>query len=329
MKVSKSTILALLLGISILTSCSKHDDVKGNEPCNKEKKTEPSKAVYTKVLYGPVSESKFYKLFSGFSSGDNFEASGVFALGNYYYAVFDNRKCIAKVLNTLPQVSSSNSFIGSTSTSTSNYEGITYDNYSTPNWYVVIETAKNGSKYYPKFNEYDANFTLQNANWTNYSFSSSNSNKGFEGVAYLRRNNIDYILGIVEGTGKVAVMQQSGNAWNKVTEFTIPVSMGDYSDIAIYGSKIAITSQQDSKVWVGTLSTTTWAITGNSTTYSFPKGDANGNVSSTGTNTIYANVEGVSFINDTTIVTCTDKADGGDPSYKKTKDQSIQVFKLR
>ena len=81
-------------------------------------------------------------------------------------------------------------------------------------------------------------------------------------------------------------------------------------------------------LWVGTLSSTSWATIGSGTVYQFPKGSSAGVVGA-GSNVLYGNVEGVSFINDSTIVTCTDKASNSQPSYQSYKDQSIQIFKLR
>lgn len=139
---------------------------------------------------------------------------------------------------------------------------------------------------------------------------------------------MDYLLGLVEGTGKIAVLKKNNNQWQKVTEITLPASASftDYSDLTVYGNRVAITSQQDSKLWVGTLNSTDWAITGGKT-YEFPKGNSSGVVGS-GNNVLYANVEGVSFINDTQIVVVSDKAKSDQPSYQKFKDQSVHIFNL-
>lgn len=283
--------------------------------------------VVTKTLVGPVQEKKIYKLLNGYSSSDDFEASGVYAQGNYFYVVFDNRFKIGSFLNSLPSNSASNTLLGSGSGS-SNFEGITYDNYGTPNWYIVEESASHNGAYYPRVYEYNASWAYQQNAWTNYSFNSTNNNKAFEGIAYLRRNGHDYVLGIVESTGKIAVMIQNGNNWDYVTEFSIPEVFTDYSDIALYGNKLAVCSQEDAKIWVGTLSSTSWSTTGSGTVYLFPTGSSTGVVGA-GTYTLYANVEGISFINDTTLVTCSDKANNLQPAYQSYKDQSIQTFILR
>ena len=302
--------------------------------CNKnqtvntlEQKVNPSLALATKTLYGPIAESKFYKLYSGYSSSDDFEASGVQVYGSYFYCVFDNRFKIGKVLNSLPINSSSNSLVGSGSGS-SNFEAITLDDNGTYHFYVGIESEKSGSLYYPKIRQYDMSLSYLGYDWTDVSFTSSNNNKAFEGIAYVRRNSDDYLLGLTEGTGLITVLKQTSSGWTTVSSFYPPVSFTDYSDIALYGSKIAITSQEDAMLWVGTLSSTSWATIGSGTVYQFPKGSSAGVVGA-GSNVLYGNVEGVSFINDSTIVTCTDKASNSQPSYQSYKDQSIQIFKLR
>ena len=296
---------------STITSANNHD----------------TRTLATKTLWGPLLESRVYKLLSGYNSSDDFEASGVYTLGNYFYVVFDNRYKIGKFLNTLPQNSNSNSLLSSGS-GNSNFEGITYDNYGTPHWYVVEEAVKNGSIWYPRIRQYSSSMNYQSSQWTDYAFNSSNNSKAFEGIAYIRRNNNDYLLSIVEGTGAIAVMLQTGNTWTKVTEFFLPVTFTDYSDIALYGSKLAVVSQEDAQMWVGELSSTSWTTTGSGTVYDFPKGSSTGIVGG-GNLTIYANEEGVSFVDDSTVVTCSDKAASSQPSYQTYKDQSVQIFRLR
>ncbi|MGY0038744.1 hypothetical protein [Pedobacter sp. NJ-S-72] len=124
------------------------------------------------------------------------------------------------------------------------------------------------------------------------------------------------------------VLKKTSSQWQKVSEIVLPssASFSDYSDLTISGNKVAITSQEDSKLWIGTLSGTEWALTGGKT-YSFPTGNSSGVVGS-GNNVLYGNVEGVSFISDTQIVVVSDKAKSDQPSYQKFKDQSVHVFNL-
>jgi hypothetical protein len=317
-------IIGVILFIWVLCSCTKNrvistDAVSPNP--------DTTKVVASKTLFGPLLESKVYKLLSGYNSKDDFEASSVYVQGNYFYVVFDNRYPIGKFLNTLPVNSSANSLLSSGSGS-SNFEGITYDNYGTPHWYVVEECVKKNNAWYPRIREYTDTMAYQSSQWTDYGFDANNNNKAFEGITYVRRNGNDYLLSIVEGTGVIAVMQQSGNAWIKIAEFHLPVTFSDYSDITIFGDKLAVCSQEDALLWVGHLSTTDWNTTGTWTVYDFPKG-SDGGVVGAGTCCLYANVEGVSFIDDSTIVTVTDKASSNQASYQSYKDQSVQVFRLR
>ncbi len=315
----------LLLLCLVLLECSCHKRLSSSPAISS---VDTMKAVATKTLIGPLNESRIYKLLSGYNSNDNFEASGIVAQGSYFYIVFDNRYTIGKILNTLPQNNNANSLL-STGSGTSNFEGIAYDNYGTPNWYVVEECVKNGSVWNPRIREYDDLMNYQSNQWADYTFNSTTNNKAFEGIAYVRRNNQDYLLSIVEGTGAIAVMQQNGSSWNKVTEFFLPVTFSDYADIALFGNTMAVVSQEDAQLWVGELSPTSWSTTaGKGVVYDFPKGSSTGVVGA-GNNILYGNVEGVSFIDDSTIVTCTDKASSNQPSYQTYKDQSVQIFRLR
>ena len=124
------------------------------------------------------------------------------------------------------------------------------------------------------------------------------------------------------------MLRKTGSGWVFVTEITLPssVTFTDYSDIAIYGNKVAITSQEDGQFWVGTLSSTSWSMTGGAA-YQFPLGSSSG-VIGAGTYQLYGNVEGISFINANQIVIVSDKADNSQPSYQTYKDQSVSVFNL-
>ncbi len=279
------------------------------------------------MLAAPVAEAKIYKLLPGYNSSDDFEASGVYYLSGYFYVAFDNRYKIGKIKSTLPINSSDNSLLSSGSGS-SNFEGITYDNFGTPNFFVVEECVHNGSVYQPRVREYDASMNYQSDKWVDYYFTSATSNKAFEGIAWVYRGGEDYLLGLVEGTGKIAVVKKTSGHWILVDSITLPssVTFTDYSDICVYGTKVAITSQEDGQLWIGTLSSTSWSITGG-TAYEFPHGSSTGVVGA-GTYQIYGNIEGVSFISPTQIVVVSDKADASQPAYQTYKEQSIHIFNI-
>ncbi|MBI3235424.1 MAG: SdiA-regulated domain-containing protein [Bacteroidetes bacterium] len=293
----------------------------------KKKKTYESVSA-SKVLFGPISESKVYKLLKDYDHHDKFEASGLAIRDGYIYIVFDNLYQIAKIDETLPQNSLKNSLVGA-GDGNSNFEGITYKEGKNTQWYIVEETAANNDQWIPRFNIYNDQFTSSTQQWSDVIFDSDNKNKGFEGIAYTQRNDKDYILSLVEGTGQIMVMQQHENSWIKIAEFTIPATFNDYSEIALYKNKIAVTSQKDAKLWIGELDHKNWSVVASSgVVYDFPKGNEAGELGK-GNHILYANIEGIAFLNDSTIVTCTDKASDKQPSYQSIKDQSVQIFRLR
>ena len=327
-------ILATIVAASfILSSCSKShvstNPVTKQTACAEEVKTHKTAGRISgaTMLAAPIAEAKIYKLLQGYNSSDDFEASGVYYLGGYFYVAFDNRYKIGKIKSTLPINSSDNSLL-STGSGSSNFEGITYDNNGTPNFFVVEECVHNGSVYQPRVREYDASMNYQSDKWVDYYFTSATNNKAFEGIAWVYRGGEDYLLGLVEGTGKIAVVKKTSGHWILVDSITLPssVTFTDYSDICVYGTKVAITSQEDGQLWIGTLSSTSWTITGG-TAYEFPHGSSTGVVGA-GTYQLYGNIEGISFISATQIVVVSDKADASQPAYQTYKEQSIHIFNI-
>ncbi|MBC7553973.1 MAG: hypothetical protein H7257_08340 [Taibaiella sp.] len=326
---------AIVAAVS-LASCSRQAKAPATVTPLAATATQPVKATAEAFISGatmlsaPVAEAKMYKLLPGYNSSDNFEASGVYYIGGYFYIACDNMQKIAKIKSTLPINSSQNSLLstGAPGSGSSNYEGIAYDNNGTPNFFVVEESVNNGSYYQPRISELNSSMSYQNRMWVDYYFTSSTSNKAFEGIAWVYRGGNDYMLGLVEGTGKVPVFVKTGSNWSYVTEITLPssVTFTDYSDIAIYGNQIAITSQVDGQLWIGTLSSTAWSITGG-TAYTLPLGSSGG-VIGAGSYQLYGNIEGVSFISSTQVVIVSDKADSGQPSYQSYKDQSVAIFNI-
>ena len=314
---------------ALISSCSKHASTLP-AAANAATQHAANRISGTTVLAAPVAEAKIYKLLQGYSSSDNFEASGVYYLGGYFYVACDNMYKIAKIKSTLPINSSDNSLLSTSApgSGSSNYEGITYDNNGTPNFFVVEESVSHGSGYQPRIREFNSSMNYQDEKWADYYFTAANSNKAFEGIAWVYRGGEDYILGLVEGTGKIPVLKKTSGDWILVDSITLPssVTFTDYSDITVSGNKVAITSQQDGQLWIGTLSSTSWSITGG-TAYTFPLGSSSG-VIGAGTDQLYGNVEGVSFISDTQIVIVSDKADASQPAYQSYKEQTISIFNL-
>ncbi len=329
---NKKLIITTFSAAVLFTACRKNDHAVVANPQTKAIASDNTKHPAAKisgatVLGAPVAEDKVYKLLQGYDHTDDFEASGVQYLNGYFYVVFDNRYKIAKIKSTLPENSNLNSLLSSGS-GDSGFEGISYDSENTPHYFVVEEAVSHNGAYQPRIRQYDASMNYQESMWADYTFSDADKNKAFEGIAWVYRGGEDYILGLVEGTGKIPVLHKTNSKWEFVTEITLPASVtfNDYSDICISGNKVAITSQEDSQLWIGTLSSTSWSITGG-TAYEFPKGSIDGVVGA-GNYVLYGNIEGISFMNDNQIVVVSDKAKNDQPSYQQYKDQSVHIFNI-
>jgi hypothetical protein len=275
-----------------------------------------------------VSEQKLSKIVD--AGTDHHEASGVCAQGGYLYVVFDNMKGVAKI----PEDLTPGVMLGGV-VETSHYEGITFDGYGTPHFYVIKETDNDNGQELGKVIQLDAAGALEGDEWTDAAFSVSN--KGFEGLAWVRAAGDDYLLGLCEGNfcqddninignGKLRVMRQQNGAWVTTTTLDIPAEarFRDYSDIALRENgdgtyKVAIVSQESSALWLGTLATSpSFAFTGQGAAYAFPKA-ADGSV-------VYCNIEGVTFMSDTLFAMVSDESDGSTPC--NDKDEMAHIVRV-
>lgn len=313
--------LAALASASVsLAGCALSADEYDADLADEEALGEATQAISTLQL---VDEAKLSGLLSGSSK---YEASGVQLQGGYLHVVFDDSSRIAKINTSL-----TSGTLSAGSTSTSEYEGITYDDVGTPHFYVMKEMENNKGKVF----QYDTSLNLQAQEWTDVTFDVTN--KGFEGVAYVRRGTDDYLLGLCEGNncrglneptgnGKLKVLRQSSGSWVTEGTLSLPASANfvDYSDIALRPNgdgtyKVAITSQESSKLWIGTLTTSPWGFSGTSSVYQFPKTALGA--------TQYCNVEGVTFLSSTQIAVVSDQyTDSSAPCYNK--DESIHIFNI-
>ncbi len=269
-----------------------------------------------------VNEKKLSYIFAG---GSTYEASGVQLMGGNLYVVFDSKDKVAKLPTTLG-FGSGVYTPGTLSDPDMQYEGITFDNHNTSHFYLVSETSKTGTVV-----QLDGSGSAQGEEYQSTDVTFADKNKGFEGVAWLRRNNDDYLLALCEGgncgdvtstsiPGRIKVLRQSGSSWVTEANISLPLagfSFADYSDIALYpygaDYKLAITSQESKRVWVGVLSGTSWSI-GGGKVYDFPSSG-------------YCNIEGVTFLSATRLAMVSDEDKTGS-SLCNQKDESVHIFDL-
>jgi hypothetical protein len=151
-------------------------------------------------------------------------------------------------------------------------------------------------------------------------FTFSSDNKGFEGAAFIRSlSNEIFVIGLCEGNfcGDDEDTDNNGNGisiimkkerlpdgscqWSTYRELQIPASADftDFSDISIHGptGRVAITSQEDGKVWIGTLTgqiadTGLWDV--DAMAFDMTRFDVYGFPRDQDCNKIFCNVEGKS-----------------------------------
>lgn len=222
-------------------------------------------------------------------------------------------------------------------------ESVFHEELST--YHAVIEEI-----YVHRHREVNDQFSIKRQCRTQFEF--EGDSKGFEGVWAIHDHEKDfYLLALCEGNrcrekdnmsrgnGRIVVMKLNETdttcQWDTVRQLQLPreVYFSDYSAMAIREDGfVAITSQEDSLLWVGRLlgknpTTGMWNIseitfdeTGEM--FAFPKNE--------NCETVYCNIEGIHWLDDGTLMAVSDKTHGeGQEDYRCfAKDQSVHVFAL-
>lgn len=269
-----------------------------------------------------VKETKFAQLLGG--AADRYEASGVVARGASLFVAFDNMTRLGIVSQDLSEASLTDG-----KDSSSNYEGITVDDYGTEHFYVIEEMDEQRGR----VAVFDATPTFVKDEWTDVAFA---GHWGFEGVAWFRRDDRDYLLALCQGNsctddsqhtgnGRIQVLLQTDETWQSTATLSIPskADFEDYSDIALRNradgtAALAVVSHRSSALWLGELAFDPLRITGPGEVYHFPRVG--------GVTPAYCTIEGVSFLSETTFAVVSDRAEAGEDCVGK--DQSVHLFAL-
>lgn len=263
------------------------------------------------------------KLSSLLGSG-TFEASGVQVQGGSLFVVFDNMTKFAEISSDLS--SGALKSAGSKSKS-SNFEGIT-ESLTEPGLFFVVEESAGGDDR-GVVHTFDESGDELIEEPTDVDF--ADPNKGFEGIASMVDGSSEVLLGLCEGNsckddvsdvghGRIKVLGHGVDSWATEASIKIPATakFKDYSDIALLDQgdgtlKVAITSQESKRLWIGTLSSFSWSFQGEGAVFSFPSSG-------------YCNVEGVSFLSDTRIAVVSDKTK--DSGSCELKEQMVHIFDI-
>lgn len=260
------------------------------------------------------------------------EASGVFAKGRAYFVAFDNTRRVARIGADLRPDSGTHRWVGRARAS-EGYEDIAYS----PNrrrFYLLIEAEKHpDGTYKAVIEEFDDDWRLRGRSWVDVAFDKRNT--GFEGLCAVRRQATDYLLALCEGNrckagrkgrkpggGRIHVLQKKRGIWRSLTRIKLPrsVKFKDYSALAIRGDRIAVISQESSRMWLGRLRPRDWTFAGAGRIYEFP--------TTRKSKRLYRTLEGLSWLSPNRWVAVSDLCDRKDPRRCKRKDQSIHIFQL-
>ncbi len=290
-----------------------------------------------------VKEATLAELLVDFPRGERIEASGVYALNGIYYVVLDGHdKLLAIDDRSWTEAGVTRPELNKVAEDVVEAEGLGYDQ-SSERWLLVeeaIERAKDGDAQLlnARVHRFQLSADLDETSskkprWLPYNFQTKN--KGIEGLAVTRRGDEQFLLALCEGNdcdggdpskqpgnGRIKVFETAGDNWSYVASIDLPDSVEfiDFSGLDLRGDRVAVTSQESSALWVGRLDPNKWQISGAGRIYVFPK--------STSGEKTYCNVEGVSWIDDTTIVVVSDAKKDDDPRSCKNKEQSIHVFEI-
>jgi hypothetical protein len=270
-----------------------------------------------------VAEKKLSKLFSS-KDLDHYEASGVVASSGALYVASDNTTEIGAVDTSLDHGT-----LGPGEATDSQYEAITATDDG--RFYAMIETVSETDTRGAVV-ELDTTTAFVSQAFTDVAF--EHVNKGFEGVAWLRLAGTDYLLALCEnndcmdddstpGNGRVKLLMLVDGVWTTQQTLKLPssVTFVNYSDLALQNQAdgtftVAIVSHKSSAMWLGTLSTSPWSLSGPGTFYAFPR-TAEGAIQ-------YCSVEGVTFLGPSVFAVVSDKADGS--AACSDKEESIHNF---
>ncbi|MCP5499736.1 MAG: hypothetical protein H7A25_07535 [Leptospiraceae bacterium] len=287
-------------------------------PLTKQKTEELNSAIY-EVKFSEIADDKLSK----------YEASGLVYTSERIYVVFDNTERIASFTFKNKKVENI-SFFGSNKDD-SQFEAISFGFTDKPYLFIAEESRKEKGEYIPYIHIYDTSGNKLDE------FSSKvplkKENKGFEGLAFTRRLSHPQLVALCEGEGcgkayknKKGILYVFGlqkNKWKKEAVIELPYLQGfsDYSDIALLEDKVAITSQEGSYVWIGEFMKGSWKLKNKGLIYAFPRGKQK--------ELLYCNIEGVSWIDETTLAFVSDKAKKSYPKSCKTKSEMFHVFILK
>mmetsp|Transcript_21805 Transcript_21805/g.38547 ORF Transcript_21805/g.38547 Transcript_21805/m.38547 type:complete len:415 (+) Transcript_21805:108-1352(+) len=314
---------------------------------------------FTKETLRLVKETNFVAAMLKYEEGEvdsaalleKFEASDIMASeqGEEFYVVFDNSFKIGRLDRVWGSKSKSlatNKLLEwpGNAESDSQFEAIAY-NTSSLTYLVVEETHPNAKV--PRALVHEIKIDGDEISLVrdcSVAFEFSSANKGVEGASVFSAGDRSLLLALCEGNfckggkkgrqvgnGRILVLEQSIDGkkctYDVIQTLEIPSSVEfmDYSSLALYENKrIAITSQENSAVWVSEIKASKSGDLelAKGKVYDFPRNDL--------CEIKYCNIEGVYFESEDVLVAVSDamKSHGRQPFICRDKGQSVHVFSI-
>jgi len=272
-----------------------------------------------------IQEEKLYRIIPGKKKSDRLEASGVALIDDEtVLVIFDNLNVVARIdLSLKPR---ERNRIYSVASIGEGFEDIAVD-HEDRRVFCIIETMKDTDGKYRGFvSEYDDKGRFQRCERLETEFPTRN--KGFEGLAFLRRGGKQYLYAMCEGNlctgaksggGRIqAFTRTPEGSWVWSHEVKLPKSaeFEDYAGMSYRDGYLAVVSQASSRLWVGYVDEKARKIVkGSERVFRFPtKG--------------YCNVEGIAWLSGDMLVAVSDQKKKKQPGACAKQQQSIHIFQV-
>jgi hypothetical protein len=272
-----------------------------------------------------VREKKLFRLLPGRKKSSRLEASGVALLDDKTaLVIFDNLNWIARVDLSLERAAG-NRLLPAPSLG-SGFEDIAVDR-TRGRVFCLIEALEVFDGILHGFvAEYDAGGRFHQCTRLPTRF--QKANKGYEGLAHVRRGGREALYALCEGNlgtsakrgrGRIDVFKRARNgSWEASHRIRLPVhaEFEDYAALAYRDRQLAVVSQASARLWVARVDERAQAVVpGSEARYRFPSKS-------------YRNIEGIAWLSRDTLVAVSDRKKASQPDRCAEKDQSIHVFRI-
>jgi hypothetical protein len=272
-----------------------------------------------------VREKKLFRLIPGTTEDSRLEASGVtLADDSSVFVCFDNLNKVARIDISLRRGSRNRLY--PTPSLGLGFEDIATD-LEHGRVFCLIETLEDFDGALHGFvAEYDLRGRFIRCEKLDTRF--ERQNKGFEGLAYVRRKGREHLYALWEsnvgkgakrGGGRIDVFERKRDgSWKAFREIYLPkeADFEDYAALDYHDGKIAVVSQASARLWVAEIDEKERnVVRGTSATYRFPGKS-------------YGNVEGIAWLSNDTLIAVSDRKKAQQPSRCEEKDQSIHIFRI-